>query len=48
MAADMLNAAEDAGWKDAYGEAEDFAGQSAAIITQAAESIDELTQPWAS
>ena len=42
----MLDQSDDEGWAAAYGAGDTYEGTSAAVITQAAESIDEPTQPW--
>lgn len=42
----MLTEAEDAGWPAAFGEAEAFESPKVAVITAAAEAVDEPTKPW--
>ncbi|HAW55771.1 MAG TPA: hypothetical protein DCX29_12945 [Hyphomonas sp.] len=47
VATTMLNQADSGGWGLAFGEAENLGPASAAIITRAAETVDEPTKPWA-
>ena len=44
----MLDQADEKGWATAYGDADSFDVGTAAVITQAAEAVDEPTKPWAS